>query len=87
MAPQVRYVSTSSDATAVQFVHFNRRGLRDIEHIGSAHTPAGVELLKGVARGWLAAGQGGLDLHVARLQEVATSWRCLRARCRLVRRG
>ncbi|MGO4363477.1 IS1634 family transposase [Terrabacter sp. RAF57] len=48
----------------MQIVHSNRRGARDIEHIGSAHTPADVELLKAVARQRLAAGQGVLDLQV-----------------------
>ena len=64
MAPHVRTVKTSSGATAVQIVHSNRRGSRDIEHIGSAHTPADVELLKAVARERLAAGQGVLDLQL-----------------------
>ena len=64
VAPHVRTVKTSSGATAVQIVHSNRRGSRDIEHIGSAHTPADVELLKAVARERLAAGQGVLDLQV-----------------------
>lgn len=65
VAPHVRTVKTSSGATAVQIVYSNRRGSRDIEHIGSAHTPADVELLKAVARERLAAGQWVLDLHVA----------------------
>jgi hypothetical protein len=60
----VRTVKTASGATAVQIVHSNRRGSRDIEHIGSAHTPADVEVLKAVARQRLAAGQGVLDLQV-----------------------
>ena len=64
MAPHLRTVKTSSGATAVQIVHSNRRGSRDIEHIGSAHTPADVELLKAVARERLAAGQGVLDLQM-----------------------
>jgi hypothetical protein len=64
MAPHVRTVKTSSGATAVQIVHSNRRGSRDIEHIGSAHTPADVELLKAAARERLEAGQGVLDLQM-----------------------
>jgi Transposase DDE domain len=64
VAPHLRTVKTSSGATAVQIVHSNRRGSRDIEHIGSAHTPADVELLKAVARERLAAGQGVLDLQM-----------------------
>jgi hypothetical protein len=55
-------VKTSSGATAVQIVHSSHRGSRDIEHIGSAHTAAEVELLKATARQRLAAGQGVLDL-------------------------
>jgi hypothetical protein len=58
----VRTVKTTSGATAVQIVHSSRRGSRDIEHIGSAHDGAGVELLKAAARQRLAAGQGELDL-------------------------
>ncbi|MDQ2792094.1 MAG: hypothetical protein M3Y73_21220 [Actinomycetota bacterium] len=60
MAPHVRTVKTSSGATAVQIVHSNRRGAHDIEHIGSAHTDAEVQLLKAAARQRLAAGQGVL---------------------------
>jgi hypothetical protein len=60
--PYVRTVKTSSGATAVQIVYSSRRGSRRIEHLGSAHTPAEVELLKAVARQKLAAGQGVLDL-------------------------
>ena len=62
MAPYVRTVKTSSGATAVQIVHSNRRGSRDIEHIGSAYSDAEVEVLKIAARQRLAAGQGVLDL-------------------------
>ena len=62
MAPHVRTVKTSSGATAVQIVHSNRRGSRDIEHIGSAYSDAEVEVLKIAARQRLAAGQGVLDL-------------------------
>jgi hypothetical protein len=55
-------VKTSSGATAVQIVHSSHRGSRDIEHLGSAHTAAEVELLTAAARQRLAAGQGVLDL-------------------------
>jgi hypothetical protein len=58
-------VKTASGATAVQIVHSQHRGSRDIEHIGSAHTDAELELLKAVARQRLAAGQGELDLRLA----------------------
>ena len=60
--PYVRTVKTASGATAVQIVYSSRRGSRDIEHIGSAHDDAGLELLKAAARQQLAAGQGELDL-------------------------
>jgi hypothetical protein len=58
----VRTVKTASGARAVQIVHSSRRGSRDIEHIGSAHDDAQLELLKALARQRLAAGQGELDL-------------------------
>ena len=60
--PYLRTVKTASGATAVQIVHSSRRGSRDIEHIGSAHDDAGVEVLKAAARQRLSAGQGVLDL-------------------------
>jgi hypothetical protein len=62
VSPYLRTVKTSSGATAVQIVHSSRRGSRDIEHLGSAHTAAEVELLKAAGRQRLAAGQGVLDL-------------------------
>ena len=63
----VRTVKTGSGATAVQIVHSNRRGSREIEHIGSAHTPADVEVLKTVARQRMHANQDTLDLDDWRL--------------------
>ena len=60
--PYVRTVKTSSGATAVQIVYSYHRGSRKIEHIGSAHDDAGLELLKAVARQRLAAGQQELEL-------------------------
>ena len=60
----VRTVKTASGARAVQIVHSKLRGSRDIEHVGSAHTDADLELLKAVARQRLAAGQGELDLRL-----------------------
>jgi hypothetical protein len=62
VSPYLRTVRTSSGATAVQIVHSSHRGSRDIEHLGSAHTAAEVELLKAAARQKLAVGQGVLDL-------------------------
>jgi hypothetical protein len=40
-------------------------GVQEVEHLGSAHGGAQVELLKAVARQRLAAGQGELDLGLA----------------------
>ena len=62
VSPYVRTVKTSSGATAVQIVYSSRRGSREIEHLGSAHDDAEVELLKAAARQRLAAGQDELDL-------------------------
>ena len=62
MSPYVRTVKTASGATAVQIVCSFHRGSREIEHLGSAHSGAEVELLKAAARQRLAAGQGELDL-------------------------
>ena len=61
----MRTVKTSSGATAVQIVYSSHRGSRQIEHLGSAHSGAEVELLKAAARQRLAAGQGELDLGLA----------------------
>lgn len=58
----VRTVKTASGATAVQIVYSSWRGSRDIEHIGSAHDDAEVEVLKAAARRRLAGGQEELDL-------------------------
>lgn len=58
----VRTVKTASGARAVQIVYSRRKGSRQIEHIGSAHDDAELEVLKAVARQRIAAGQGELDL-------------------------
>jgi len=58
----IRTVKTASGATAVQIVHSTRRGSRDIEHLGSAHTAEQVEALKSVARQRIEAGQAQLEL-------------------------
>lgn len=62
MAPHIRTVRTASGARAVQIVYSNRKGSRDIEHIGSARDDVQLELLKAVARQKLAGGQDELDL-------------------------
>jgi hypothetical protein len=64
VSPYIRTVRTASGARAVQIVHSTRKGSRDIEHIGSAHTEADLELLKAVARQRMAGGQGELDLGI-----------------------
>ena len=48
--PYVRTVKTASGATAVQIVYSFHHGSREIEHIGSAHDDAELELLKAAAR-------------------------------------
>lgn len=63
VSPYVRTVKTASGATAVQVVWSSSRGSRSMDHIGSAHTPEDVEVLKAVARQrMIAAGQDELDL-------------------------
>jgi len=61
----VRTVKTASGAIAVQIVWSSRRGLRSIEHLGSAHNEAELAALKAAAAERLAAGQAVLDLGVA----------------------
>ena len=60
----VRTVKTSSGATAVQIVWKYHRGAREIEHLGSAHTLAEVELLQVAAAQRIAAGQDELPLGI-----------------------
>lgn len=50
VSPYVRTVKTASGATAVQVVWSNRLGSKRMDHIGSAHTPEDVEILKAVAQ-------------------------------------
>ena len=68
----VRTVRTSSGAVAVQVVWKYRRGSRDIEHLGSAHTDAEVEVLKAVAAQRIAAGQDELPIGVPAKQQAAS---------------
>jgi hypothetical protein len=44
--PYVQTVKTASGASAVPIVYSSRRGLRDIEHLGSAHDAAELEALR-----------------------------------------
>ena len=74
----VRTIVTRSGATAVQVVWKSDRGSRQIEHIGSAHSPAEVELLKAVAVQRITAGQDELPFGVPALTrpgalEITTS--------------
>jgi hypothetical protein len=52
-------------ARAVQIVYSSHRGSRRIEHIGSAHDDAQLELLRAVAAQRLLAGQQELDLGLS----------------------
>lgn len=70
MAPHIRTVTTASGARAVQIVYSNRKGARDITHVGSAHDDVELELLKTVARQKLAGGQDELDLGLQRSPEA-----------------
>ena len=63
----MRTVKTASGAVAVQIVHANRRGSREIEHIGSAHTPGEIEVLRTVAQQRLHRNQDMLDLDDGQL--------------------
>src|SRR6476620_6265612 len=62
----VRTVKTAAGATAVQIVWSSWRGSRQIEHLGSAHDEAQLEVLKAAADQRLAAGQQSLDLGLDR---------------------
>lgn len=62
MSPYLRTVKTASGATAVQIVEKNHGSRRIVEHLGSAHTPEDVALLKAAGRQKLAGGQPELDL-------------------------
>lgn len=83
----MRTVETASGATAVQIVYSNRRGSRQIEHIGSAHDEQELAALKAAAASRLAAGQLHLDLGVATADgagplpitsaRMAVLWECL----------
>ncbi|KAB1640346.1 IS1634 family transposase [Gulosibacter chungangensis] len=64
MSPHIRVVTTASGARAVQIVYSRKGGKRDLEHIGSAHTDAELELLKATAQQRLTADQPELDLDL-----------------------
>ncbi|MFZ1911195.1 MAG: IS1634 family transposase [Propionicimonas sp.] len=65
MSPYVRKVPTASGAKAVQIIWSKKRGRAEVEHIGSAHDEAELELLTAVARQRIHAGQDELDLGLA----------------------
>lgn len=62
MSPYVRKVPTASGAKAVQIIWSKKRGRAEVEHIGSAHDEAELELLTAVARQRIHGGQDELDL-------------------------
>ena len=68
----VRTVKTASGATAVQIVYANRRGSRQIEHLGSAHSAKELDILKRVAAQRLSEGQGQLDLGLPEEEPAMT---------------
>lgn len=61
-----RKARTASDAVAVQVVTRRGRTVVCIDHGGSTHTDAELELLLRAAVGWRAPGQEMLDLTVER---------------------
>jgi len=85
VSPYARTVKTASGVTAVQSVYSSRHGPRDVEHIGSDHDDADLEVLKAAARQCLAAGQGELGLGLERT-EAARRVQAV-ARCRSPPRG
>ena len=60
----VRTVKTGSGATAVQIVHGKRRGVRRVEHVGSAHDDRELEALRTAAAQRLASLYPQLDLEL-----------------------
>jgi hypothetical protein len=71
VSPYVRKVPTGSGAQAVQIIWSKKRGHAEVEHIGSAHDQAQLELLMAVARQRIHAGQDELDLGLALADQSA----------------
>lgn len=71
MSPYVRKVPTASGAKAVQIIWSKKRGRAEVEHIGSAHTEAQLELLTAVAQQRIHAGQDELDLGLAAVDQTS----------------
>jgi hypothetical protein len=65
VSPYVRKVPTASGAKAVQIIWSKKRGHAGVEHLGSAHDEAQLELLMAVARQRMHAGPDELDLGLA----------------------
>lgn len=68
----VRTVKTSSGATAVQIVHSNRRGSKDIEHLGSAPDSYHRQEPARADRGWSARPRLGAELHLTNIPAGGT---------------
>lgn len=64
MSPYIRTVKAASGATAVQIVHSEKRGAKNLTHIGSAHTPEDLAFLRAKAQRMVDGGQLSLDLGV-----------------------
>jgi len=73
VSPYVRKVPTKSKATAVQIVWSKSHGSAQIEHVGSAHDQAGVEVLVAAARQRIHAGQGELPLGGDMVDQLAVA--------------
>ncbi len=69
----VRTVKTASGATAVQIVHGKRRGIRRLEHVGSAHTEQELAALKTAAAQRLALLYPQLELELDDADEADTA--------------
>ena len=68
----VRTVKTASGATAVQIVHGKRRGVRRLEHVGSAHDEQELQALKTAAAQRLAMLYPQLDLGLDSAADAGT---------------
>lgn len=64
MSPYIRTVKTASGAPAVQVIHSETGGLKKLTHIGSAHTPQDLALLRVKAQRLVDGDQMSLDLGV-----------------------
>ncbi|WP_042440057.1 IS1634 family transposase [Corynebacterium halotolerans] len=64
MSPYIGTVKTASGATAVQVVYSERRGSKQMQHLGSAHTPEDLAALKAKAQRLVDGDQMSFDLGV-----------------------